>query len=95
MTPWLRPGEGGAILEILVQPRASRNEIIGIQDGALKVRLTSPPVDGAANLTCREFLAKKLGVVKGRVVLVAGDKSRHKRLFISGMTVDEIRPILG
>ncbi len=95
MTSWLRPGEGGAILEILVQPRASRDEIIGLQDGALKVRLTSPPVDGAANLGCREFFAKKLGVAKGRVVLVAGEKSRRKCLLITGMTVEEIHPILG
>ncbi|HTG81160.1 MAG TPA: DUF167 domain-containing protein, partial [Geobacteraceae bacterium] len=61
-----------------VQPRASRTEICGVQGGELKLRLTSPPVEDAANRLCVEFLAKQLGVAKSSVTIIAGIKSRHK-----------------
>jgi uncharacterized protein (TIGR00251 family) len=91
MADCLTPTDGGILLDIHVQPRASRNELAGMQGDALKVRLTSPPVDGAANKLCREFFAKRLGVAKSRITLVSGDKSRHKRLFIEGVTPGEAR----
>lgn len=94
MPPWLTPAEGGVTVALYVQPRASRNEIAGEQGGELKVRLTSPPVEGAANKLCGEFFAKLLGVSKGQVTLVAGERSRHKRLFIRGVTADEVRRAL-
>lgn len=94
MPPWLSPVEGGVSVAVFVQPRASRNEIVGVQGDELKVRLTSPPVEGAANKLCGEFFAKLLGVAKGEVTLAAGDKSRHKRLFIRGVTVEEVRRVL-
>ena len=49
-------------LKVRVQPRASRNEVTGWRDGVLSVRLTAPPVEGAANRACRDFLADLLGV---------------------------------
>lgn len=70
------------ILSLHIQPRASRNEVCGIHDNALKIKLTSPPVDGAANRLCREFLADILGVPKSAVSIVAGETSRHKRIRI-------------
>jgi uncharacterized protein (TIGR00251 family) len=75
----------GVTFTIHVQPRASRNEICGIHGGELKVRLTAPPVDDAANRLCVEFLAKRLDISKSQVVVVNGHKSRHKLIRISGI----------
>jgi uncharacterized protein (TIGR00251 family) len=72
----------GIILNLHIQPRASRCEVCGVQGDALKIRLTSPPVDGAANKLCREFLAELFGVPKSAVVIVSGEASRHKRVRI-------------
>jgi uncharacterized protein (TIGR00251 family) len=94
MASWLTPSDEGVIMAVYVQPRASKNEIIGLQGDELKVRLTSPPAEGAANKLCGEFFARLLGVAKGEVVLVAGHRSRHKRLFIRGVTTDEVSHLL-
>jgi hypothetical protein len=91
MPDCLSQTDKGLLLDIHVQPRASRNELVGLQGESLKVRLTSPPVEGAANKLCREFFAKLLGIAKSRVTLVAGEKSRHKRLLIEGVSLDEAR----
>ncbi|MBI2354617.1 MAG: YggU family protein [Deltaproteobacteria bacterium] len=74
----------GIILGLHVQPRASRNEVCGVQDNALKIRLTSPPVDGAANKLCRELLADLFHVPRSAVEIVSGENSRHKRVRVSG-----------
>ncbi|KAB0671402.1 YggU family protein [Oryzomonas sagensis] len=76
--------DGGIILTLHIQPRAAKNEVCGIQDHALKIRLTSPPVDGAANKLCREFLAERFDVAKSAVEIVSGETSRHKRVKICG-----------
>lgn len=94
MSPYLQGSEDGVIINVYVQPRASKNQLVGLQGDELKLRLTSPPVEGAANKLCREFLAKLLGVAKGQVTLVAGDKSRHKRLFARGVSLEQARHIL-
>ena len=75
----------GIIFTVQVQPRASRNEICGVQGEELKLRLTAPPVDDAANKLCIELLAKALGVAKSRVMLIAGAKSRHKSIKVEGV----------
>jgi len=72
----------GILLNLHIQPRASKNEVCGPQDNALKIRLTSPPVDGAANKLCREFLADLFDVPKSAVEIVSGETSRHKRVLI-------------
>jgi len=74
----------GIVLSLHIQPRASKNEVCGIQDNALKIRLTSPPVDGAANKLCREFLADLFSVPKSAVEIVSGETSRHKRVHVNG-----------
>ncbi len=76
--------EDGIVLTLHIQPRASKNEICGLQDNALKVRLTSPPVDGAANKLCREFLAGLFSVPKSSIEIVSGETSRHKRVRVTG-----------
>ena len=65
-----------------------------MQDNALKIRLTSPPVDGAANKLCREFLAKLFGVSKSAIEILSGETSRHKRVKISGSDIARLTQIL-
>ena len=85
----------GAKFSVHVQPRASKNEICGIQGEELKVRLTAPPVDDAANRLCIEFFAERMKVAKTRVNIVAGTKSRHKTVMVEGMNGEELLARLG
>jgi len=78
-------------LWIRVLPRASRNEWVGWRDGRLVVRLVAPPVEGAANEACRTFLAEQLGVRRSQIELVAGEKSRVKRIRIAGLEPAELQ----
>jgi len=75
----------GIVFSVHVQPRASRCEICGAKDGELRLRLTSPPVEDAANKQCVELIAKALGVAKSRVSIKAGAKSRHKVVRVEGV----------
>jgi uncharacterized protein len=77
-----------------IQPRASKNEIFGVMNGALKIRLTSPPVEGAANRTCIKFLAKTLRISPSRVDIVGGLTSKNKIIRIEGMSEAEFLKII-
>lgn len=83
------------LLRVRVQPRASRDAIMRESDGRLRVALTAPPVDGAANAALTAFLSKHLHVAKSRVALEHGEKSRDKVVRIHSMTLDEIKERLG
>jgi len=72
----------GLTFKIRVQPRSSRNMIVGLLGDALKVKLTAPPVAGAANTMCIEFLARCLGVSRSAVEIRAGQTSRIKQILI-------------
>lgn len=75
-----------------VQPRARRNEIVELLgDGALKIRLTAPPVGGKANQALIKFLAKLLGVAKSKIEIRSGATSRNKLILVKGLTAQEIR----
>ncbi|MBI5047726.1 MAG: YggU family protein [Deltaproteobacteria bacterium] len=81
----------GILLRLYIQPRASKNEITGIHDGtALKIRLTSPPVEGAANSACIEFLADILEIRKSQLEIASGKKSRIKQVKITGCSFKEV-----
>jgi hypothetical protein len=83
-----RKVERGLRLAVRVQPRASRNELGGVvgegQEARVALKLTAPPVEGAANKAAREFLAEAFGVAKSAVALVAGEKAREKVFEIGG-----------
>jgi hypothetical protein len=83
--------DGAVVFEVRVAPRASRSRVIGVQDGALKVALTAPPVDGAANHALRKLLAKRLGVSKSDVEIVRGERSRIKLLRVKGIRAADVR----
>ena len=77
-----RPHSEGLVFKILVQPRSSKNIIAGIHDEALKIKLTAPPVDNAANEMCLKFLAKSLNVSRSALKIIAGHNSRHKQILL-------------
>ncbi|KKK88886.1 hypothetical protein LCGC14_2738640 [marine sediment metagenome] len=74
----------GATFKVRVQPGASKNEIVGVQQGALKVRISAPPVQGKANKALVNFLAKELGVKKSEIEIVSGHTSRVKTIKVIG-----------
>lgn len=73
-------------ISVRVVPRASRSEVVGLHDGALKVRLTAPPVDGAANAELVKLLAKIFGVSKRDVSIIAGETSKNKTIRINNLS---------
>jgi uncharacterized protein (TIGR00251 family) len=78
-------------IAIHVQPRASRTEIAGLHGEALKIRLSAPPVDDAANTALMTFLAERLALPRHAVTIVSGAKSRAKIVEITGLSVAELR----
>jgi uncharacterized protein (TIGR00251 family) len=78
--------DGSVTFAVRVQPRASRSEIVGEMDGALKIRLAAPPVDGAANEELIRFLAKAFGVSRARIEIISGLTARQKLLRVGGVT---------
>lgn len=80
----------GLSFDIHVIPHASRAEIAGIQDGALKVRVTAPPVEGAANAACIKLLASALGLKKSQMEISAGAKSRRKTVTVNNIGKSEL-----
>ncbi len=78
------------LIRFKVQPRASRNEIVGLHGDAVRIRLSAPPVDGGANEALTRFLAERLKVSRSRVRLVSGQASRSKLIAISGLTPEEV-----
>jgi uncharacterized protein (TIGR00251 family) len=85
----------GVLIRLHVQPRASSERLDGLHGDQLRLRLTAPPVDGAANAACIAFLAKTLGVQRSCVRLQTGEKSRHKVLHIAGVTTVQVAEALG
>ena len=77
-------------IKVRVLPRSSRIEIIGIEDDTYKVKLTAPPVEGKANKALIGVLARRLGIGKGRVEIVSGDRSRLKTIRIHGLSAEEV-----
>ncbi|MFS8638416.1 MAG: DUF167 domain-containing protein [Gemmatimonadota bacterium] len=82
-------------IPVRAQPRASRSELAGEYDGALKVRLAAPPVEGAANEELVRFLARLLGVPKSAVRVVSGESGRNKMVEVEGVAVDDVARVLG
>ncbi len=80
----------GLTFEIHVTPRASRATITGFQKGALKLKVTVPPAEGAANSACIKLLAKSLGLKKSQVEIIAGVKARKKVVSVKNMTKKEL-----
>jgi len=81
--PCLSSRGDGVLLQISVMPNAKRTEVDGLHDGALRVRLAAPPIEGRANEALVAWLAKSLGVAKRDVELLRGESSRRKQVAIA------------
>ena len=80
----------GTVLEIYVQPKASRSACVGTHGHALKIRIAAPPVDGAANEELVRFLASELSLPAAAVRIESGTGSRHKRVRVAGMSAVDV-----
>lgn len=96
MTPLelqVHPEKGTITLLVRVQPRASKNEVVGVLDGALRIRLQAPAVEDRANQALRVFLAELLKRPKSAVRILSGERSRTKRIELFGVTVAEVNAL--
>jgi len=87
---FLRAQPDGTLLSVKLQPRASANEIGSPIGAELKIKVTAPPVDAAANEALIELLAEKLDCARGRIELIHGHKSRHKVIKLYGFAPEEV-----
>jgi uncharacterized protein len=90
IAPFLKARPDGVHLAVKLQPRAAKNEIGGPLGDELKIKVTAPPVDAAANQALIDLLADKLGCARGAVQIVRGKTTRHKTIRISGVSPDEV-----
>ena len=96
MTPLtVRRAGDGVRFAVRVQPRASRSEIVGVYGEAMKIRLSAPPVDGAANDALLELIATALGVGRRAVRIVSGASSRSKVVEVEGVTAEAVLRLAG
>ncbi|MBI3989691.1 MAG: YggU family protein [candidate division NC10 bacterium] len=86
----LRQNGPDVTFPLSVHPRASRDEVVGVQNGALKLRVAAPPVEGEANEACLRFLAKTLGLSRSRLEIVKGERSRHKVIRVKNVQVEDL-----
>lgn len=93
--PPISPTSTGVRLRLRIQPRASREEVAGVAGDAIKLRLTAPPVDGAANEALVRFLAARLEVPRSAVELVSGRSGRTKLVAVTGVSPEEAAQRLG
>jgi len=84
----------GMTLRVRIQPGASRDQIVGVRETVLRLRITSPPVEGAANRQCIKFLAKKLHIAKSRITVLKGEHARVKILRIDGISSADLKKLL-
>lgn len=91
---WVRDERGGAVLEVVAVPRASRTRVAGEHGGRLKVQLAAPPVDGAANEALLAFLAGALGVRRAAVALLRGESGRRKTVRVEGIGASAVAAAL-
>lgn len=93
--PYLRAESDGVVLSVKVQPRASANQIGEVMGNELRIKVTAPPVDSAANEALMRFLADTLDCGRNRIELLRGQTSRHKTLRIRGLSLEAVAAALG
>jgi uncharacterized protein (TIGR00251 family) len=86
----LRESKKGLTFDIQVIPHASRAEMVGVQDGVLKIKVTAPPMEGAANEACIKLLASELGLKKSHMEISSGAKSRKKTVMVKDISKAEL-----
>ncbi len=92
---WLKEKESGIILYVHIVPNAKKSEIIGEYSGRLKIKISSPPVDGAANKEIKKFFSKLLNLSKSKIEIISGEKSKDKAIFFKDIEKNKFEKILG
>jgi uncharacterized protein (TIGR00251 family) len=82
--------ENGVFLRVHAKPRSSKSRVLGVREGVLDVAIAAPPVDGAANDELVRTIAAHFGIPKGRVTLVSGESSKHKRVHLAGLSASDV-----
>jgi uncharacterized protein len=90
----IKPCENGIRFSAIIQTRSSKNEVTGVYKDALKIRLTSPPVDGKANKACLQFFAKWLAISPSKISIVQGLSSKSKTIEVANLTEKQFQEIL-
>jgi hypothetical protein len=90
----MKSSAGAVIFAVRVQPRASRDEVAGAMDGAIKVRLRAPALENRANDALVELLADLLRTPKSAIRILSGDRSRIKRVEVQGVTEQQVLSLL-
>jgi uncharacterized protein len=80
----------GCYLRVVVSPNSSENKIVGKSTSELKIKISSPPIDGKANRELVKFISKILGLSKSKIILSKGLGSKHKSLFIKGISIEKL-----
>jgi uncharacterized protein (TIGR00251 family) len=83
--------DGAVTFRLRVQPRAARDAVAGEHNGAIKLRISAPPVDGKANEACRRLIAKLVGVSPSAVEIIAGESSKDKVIRVHNLTAERLR----
>jgi uncharacterized protein (TIGR00251 family) len=86
--------EKGVIISLYILPNAPKSQVIGEHNGALKIKIQAPPVDGKANEEIVRFLSKKLEISKSKIEILKGDKSKLKKVLIEGLSLEQIKSML-
>jgi len=82
-------------IQVQIQPRFSKDQIVGLHDGRLKITISAPPIDGKANESLIEFLAKTFKVSKSNIDILKGHTSKLKTIKLSGINQNTYRSIVG
>jgi hypothetical protein len=94
VSDWIEGRPGVVRIRVRAQPRASRTEITGEREGALRIRVAAPPVEGEANAALIRFIAKRLGIAPSRVRLISGETGRQKTFEVQDLDPATVRAAL-
>lgn len=86
--------QGGVRLHLFIQPKSSRNEVVGLHNGEIKIKITAPPVEGQANKCLIEFLSDLFDVPKRNIEVAKGETGRHKKVDVVGVNLQKAQALL-
>lgn len=89
--PWMKEEDGAVVMNVWLQPRASKNELVGIHGDCLKIKVTSPPIENKANENLCDYLSRLMGISKRKIEVIKGEKMRMKKVKIYDRTLDDVR----
>ena len=90
----IKAHECGVTFPVIVQPRSKKNGVVGLSEGALKIKVTAPPVEGAANQALIELLSQALQIRKSNIEILKMKTSRHKLIQCKGISVNEMKSFI-